>query len=137
MGEPAPTSFRYRIYPEHRLGVVVWNEIVTGKDVAEAVQALFGSEEWEPGFAHLWDGRRMQHFELDLPGAFKVGAKLQKMNKRVGYGKAAIVVRRDFHVMGVQIIVALGNVEDREVQYFPILEQATSWLDVPPKLAEI
>jgi hypothetical protein len=130
-------AFRYRIYPEWKLGVVVWNERVTGNDVAEAVETLFGADEWQPGFSHIWDGRRMADFSLDLPGAYKVATKLQKLHARVGYGRSAIVVFRDFHVMGVQVLVALANMEDREVQYFPGIEQATAWLGVPLEVVQI
>ena len=123
--------FTYRVDPAHQIGLVAWRGRVSGEQIIEAMDALFGDPAWQPGFRHCWDGRAISELVLDLPETGAIVKHLREMAGQMGKGRAATVNPAEIHWLAARTLIVMSRLGLPEAKVCTTLNEAAAWLEVP------
>jgi hypothetical protein len=120
------------ISPQQRRGIVRLTGTIQGTTFMEAMEALYRSPEWQPGFDALWDARGVTELLLDERDVKAIVALMLDLTARMGPGRAAFVIARELDWMIARLLIYRTRVPSRERRTFETMEEALAWLDAPP-----
>jgi hypothetical protein len=127
----------YRIDVQHSLALVRFGTSVTGLDIVALLEKVLGDPKWKPGYARLWDGRRVRHLDVQPQEITAHGEFLDGMRKIAGDGKSAIVASRDIDLMAAKLYrERVQRLLGVDVRVFDNMNDAVAFLDVPAESCE-
>lgn len=115
-------------FPAHRLGVVRLFDTVTGDTLLQALEALYGSETWTPGYNTIWDGREITELMISPAEADIIVDQIRHLESRMGRGCTAIVVRNEMDFSLAHMLHLKADTERRQRSVFYSLEEALDWV---------
>lgn len=130
-------GYAVAILPRQKLGVVRLTGSVAGPIILQALDALYTSEEWVPGFNTLWDGRQIMELGMSPADVEQILEWTAKLRSRMGNSRAAVVVERGIDTAFARMIVFRDTVSGRERSVFNSLREALQWLQVEAKVEPI
>lgn len=122
-------AYKVTIFPKQRLGVVRLSGHINGWSILEAMDTLYTSDTWEPGFNTVWDGLRISELTASPEDTARILERTMQLASQAGDGRTALVTRRDVHSMFAQMIVSRGTHPKREQRVFTSFAGALQWLN--------
>lgn len=122
--------FTCRIHPDAHLAVLHFQDHVTAGHILDAIRAVAGDRDWQPGFNTLWDCRGIRELVFGPDDVTAFGELNVSIAERLGSGKGAIVTRRGLdHDIATLLVVRFRN-SRRQRRIFFRMEEALDWLDL-------
>ncbi|RMH60971.1 MAG: hypothetical protein D6685_09810 [Bacteroidetes bacterium] len=121
-------SYLCRVLPDHRLGIALFAGPLTVDDFLGSMHGLYEHEDWQPGFAALWDSRRVRELVLGEQDVAAIVRCTRDLAPRMGTGRAAFVVPREIDHLIARLLIRLTQDERRERQAFREITDALAWL---------
>lgn len=113
---------------DRALGIIELSRSVDDDQVVKAIRALYESDSWDPRFNTLWDGTGITHLVISRKGLQEIVAATERLQPRMGPGKAAFVVRRQLDETMTKIILHMTRTTERERRLFRSRQDALEWL---------
>lgn len=110
------------------LGIIELSRSVDDDQVVKAIHALYESDSWDPRFNTLWDCTGISHLVIGRKGLQEIVAATERLQPRMGAGKAAFVVRRQLDETMTKIILHMTRTTERERRLFRSRQDALEWL---------
>jgi hypothetical protein len=123
-------AFRCTFDPVTRRGTATLSLEVTGAEFVAAMDALYLSADWQPGYDALWDLTPVDALVLDQEDVAAMVARTHELAPRMGRGRAAFVVPNELHQGAAALAIHLTRGGDRTRRLFVTLRDAVTWLDL-------
>ncbi|ARA93480.1 hypothetical protein AWN76_010140 [Rhodothermaceae bacterium RA] len=120
--------YECRIFSDQHLGVATLYGPLVVDDFLGAMHGLYEHEDWHPGFAALWDARRVRELVLGERDVAAIVRCTRDLVPRMGTGRAAFVVPREIDHLIARLLIRLTQDERRERQAFREMTEALAWL---------
>ena len=126
-------GFSVRVLPEHRLAVVRLGDYVEGFGLVRALEALYRTPGFRPGFSTVWDARDIRVLDLLPAHIAMVEAALARIPSRFGTGRTAVVGRGETDDITARLLTLRYRKARRpRVRIATGAADAAAWLGVPP-----
>ncbi len=118
----------YHIDARRKLALIIVEGVVVGADLVEVVSSLVADPVWQSGYSELWDGRCIQSLTVDLPSLDRITRTVKKIRRKLGPGRAALVVHREVDFLIARLLAYTLRSRIREIRVFLTMEEAREWL---------
>jgi hypothetical protein len=123
-------AYRFTVDPDARRALVTLSGDVTGAEFIAAMDALYLSPAWVPGYDALWDLTPVRALVLDLEDVAAIAGRTRELAPRMGGGRAAFVVPNELHQGAAALTIHLTRGGDRTRRLFGTLRDGADWLDL-------
>ncbi len=87
-------AFPYLVERERRFVQAVMSGTVTGRDVAQTIEAIYADRDWQPGFDIIWNCAGVADLVFEPGDVERVVALRLEKSESGGTGRDIIVVKR-------------------------------------------
>jgi hypothetical protein len=123
-------AYQVLVDPKSRVGYVWLSGHVTSEDVMHAGVHLYDDPNWAPGFHELWDGLEIRELVLDWDTLREMVLIEEEARTMMGFGKIAMLFRRDLDIAMGKTLQALMSGTGRESHIILDPGKAQGWLEI-------
>lgn len=124
-------AFDITINAPQQLAVVRLIGAVNTRTIYRAAQQLIGHARWTPGFAIIWDGRKVTQLATSPDETNHLIQQMKDLAPLLGEGRSACVTGRDTDAMFVHLLVHRLRNERGKRRVFIHLAPAIQWACEP------
>lgn len=114
------------------MGVIFFEDVVTGSLIVEAGLDLLAHADWQPGFDEVWDLRLITEFAISPEDMKAIVTFEETYAERIGHGRACVISNR-FYVRALhRLFGALTRNRGRAQLTCATHEEAATTLGIDP-----
>lgn len=98
---------------------------LSGRDLADTMNAVYRAADWQPGFDSIWHGQGIRRLSLEKGDLPHLVAQQRALQGLAGHGRDVIVVLRyHYRVLAEMYALMLGASSGRKTHVCGSLEEA-------------
>ncbi len=124
-------AFDLTINTSQRLAVIRLIGAVNTRTIYRAAQELIGHPRWSPGFALIWDGRKVTQLVASPDETNHLIQQMRDLAPLLGDGRSACVTGREIDTLFVHLLIHRLRNERGQRRVFAHLAPAIQWACEP------
>ena len=111
----------------HEVGIATVSGPVDDTTLLAALDQLYLSADWHPGYDAIWDGRGITKLVVDPAGSTGIARRVQSYASRIAAGRTAVVTQRTMDRLFAEMLFARLRCPEQQYALFDSMDSALLW----------